>query len=78
MRTDPVSKDGWFGEFGGRYVPEALIAALRREAQVREGLSVGLIRKNEKASILVTLADGSQFGFEKLLLATGGRPRRLP
>jgi 3-phenylpropionate/trans-cinnamate dioxygenase ferredoxin reductase subunit len=26
----------------------------------------------------VTLADGSQVGFEKLLLATGGRPRLLP
>src|SRR5262245_54670281 len=26
----------------------------------------------------ITLADGSQIGFEKLLLATGGRPRRLP
>lgn len=28
MRTEPVSEDGWFGEFGGRYVPEALIGAL--------------------------------------------------
>ena len=27
---------------------------------------------------LVTLADDEQVGFEKLLLATGGRPRRLP
>src|SRR5262249_16035370 len=26
----------------------------------------------------VTLADGRQIGFEKLLLATGGRPRQLP
>jgi 3-phenylpropionate/trans-cinnamate dioxygenase ferredoxin reductase subunit len=26
----------------------------------------------------ITLADGRQIGFEKLLLATGGRPRRLP
>lgn len=26
----------------------------------------------------ITLADGRQVGFEKLLLATGGRPRRLP
>jgi 3-phenylpropionate/trans-cinnamate dioxygenase ferredoxin reductase subunit len=26
----------------------------------------------------VTLGDGSEVGFEKLLLATGGRPRRLP
>ena len=28
MRTEPVSERGWFGEFGGRYVPEALIGAL--------------------------------------------------
>ena len=28
MRTEPVSTGGWFGEFGGRYVPEALIGAL--------------------------------------------------
>jgi tryptophan synthase beta chain len=28
MRTEPVSEKGWFGEFGGRYVPEALVAAL--------------------------------------------------
>ena len=28
MRTEPVSENGWFGEFGGRYVPEALVAAL--------------------------------------------------
>ena len=27
---------------------------------------------------MVTLADGRQMGFEKLLLATGGRPRTLP
>ena len=28
MKTEPVSKTGWFGEFGGRYVPEALVGAL--------------------------------------------------
>ena len=28
MKTEAISKKGWFGEFGGRYVPEALIGAL--------------------------------------------------
>ena len=28
MRLQTVSEKGWFGEYGGRYVPEALIAAL--------------------------------------------------
>ena len=28
MRTELVSEAGWFGEFGGRYVPEALVGAL--------------------------------------------------
>ena len=28
MKTEAVSQAGWFGEFGGRYVPEALIGAL--------------------------------------------------
>src|SRR5687768_18171976 len=28
MKTEAVSAAGWFGEFGGRYVPEALIGAL--------------------------------------------------
>ncbi|MBW3594654.1 MAG: tryptophan synthase subunit beta [Actinobacteria bacterium] len=28
VKTDPVSSAGWFGDFGGRYVPEALIGAL--------------------------------------------------
>ena len=28
MRTEAVSAAGWFGEFGGRFVPEALIGAL--------------------------------------------------
>jgi tryptophan synthase beta chain len=28
MRTEAISQKGWFGEFGGRYVPEALVAAL--------------------------------------------------
>ena len=28
MKSDPISKRGWFGDFGGRYVPEALIGAL--------------------------------------------------
>lgn len=28
MKTEPISTKGWFGEFGGRYVPEALIGAL--------------------------------------------------
>ena len=43
MKTDAISKDGWFGEFGGRYVPEALVAALDElegaweEARVDDG-----------------------------------------
>ncbi len=28
MKTEPIATNGWFGEFGGRYVPEALIGAL--------------------------------------------------
>jgi 3-phenylpropionate/trans-cinnamate dioxygenase ferredoxin reductase subunit len=32
----------------------------------------------EVAERRLTLADGRQLGFDKLLLATGGRPRRLP
>ena len=28
MKTDAISEKGWFGDFGGRYVPEALVAAL--------------------------------------------------
>jgi tryptophan synthase beta chain len=28
MKTEAISEKGWFGEFGGRYVPEALVAAL--------------------------------------------------
>jgi tryptophan synthase beta chain len=28
MKTEAISENGWFGEFGGRYVPEALVAAL--------------------------------------------------
>ena len=28
MKTEPISSRGWFGEFGGRFVPEALIGAL--------------------------------------------------
>jgi len=28
VKTAPVSEKGWFGDFGGRYVPEALIGAL--------------------------------------------------
>lgn len=45
MKTEPVSVDGRFGEFGGRYVPEALIGALEEleEAWASERVDGGFL-----------------------------------
>jgi tryptophan synthase beta chain len=58
--TDPV--DGRFGEYGGRYVPEALIAALDE-----------LTAAYEKAKT----DEAFQSEFHRLLRDYAGRPAQL-
>ncbi len=47
----------------------------RNKVELRLGQAVTALDLSARQ---VTLADGEQLGYEKLLLATGGRPRRLP
>jgi 3-phenylpropionate/trans-cinnamate dioxygenase ferredoxin reductase component len=71
----PLSKDYLLGNIERQQV-------FLRQPRFYERNNIELLHQAATAldlqARLVTLADGSQIGFEKLLLATGGRPRRLP
>jgi 3-phenylpropionate/trans-cinnamate dioxygenase ferredoxin reductase subunit len=72
----PLSKDYLLGNMERDQV-------FLRQARFYERNKVELLLHSPATGLdvsqrLVTLADGRQIGFEKLLLATGGRPRRLP
>ncbi|HEY3162780.1 MAG TPA: NAD(P)/FAD-dependent oxidoreductase [Candidatus Limnocylindrales bacterium] len=72
----PLSKEYLRGESQRDQVfvhPEAFYA--EHEIEMRPSSPVGAI---EPASREVVLADGNRLGFDRLLLATGARPRRLP
>lgn len=65
----PLSKGLWKGDD-----PEAIWKKLDRV----ELLLGRRAERIDREGRLVVCADGEKFGYEKLLLATGGRPRRLP
>lgn len=71
----PLSKDYLLGNIERQQV-------FLRQPRFYERNNITLLHQAATAldlqARLVTLADGSQLGFEKLLLATGGRARRLP
>jgi 3-phenylpropionate/trans-cinnamate dioxygenase ferredoxin reductase subunit len=72
----PLSKDYLLGTMERDQV-------FLRQARFYERNKVELLLQSPVTNLdvtqrLVTLADGSQIGFDKLLLATGGRPRQLP
>ncbi|HEV8282506.1 MAG TPA: FAD-dependent oxidoreductase [Candidatus Limnocylindrales bacterium] len=72
----PLSKDYLRGESDRDAVyvhPEAFYA--EHAIELRASTPVRAI---EPASREIVLADGSRLGFDRLLLATGARPRRLP
>jgi 3-phenylpropionate/trans-cinnamate dioxygenase ferredoxin reductase subunit len=72
----PLSKEYLRGESQRDQVfvhPEAFYA--EHEIDIRPSSPAGAI---EPASRKVVLADGSRLAFDRLLLATGARPRRLP
>jgi NADPH-dependent 2,4-dienoyl-CoA reductase/sulfur reductase-like enzyme len=66
----PLSKALWTGqEEGSIWLPAVKDVALRTGARV-----VAI----DRAARRVVLEDGERVGYERLLLATGGTPRRLP
>jgi 3-phenylpropionate/trans-cinnamate dioxygenase ferredoxin reductase subunit len=66
----PLSKGLWSGqEEGSIWLPEVKGLSLRTGARV-----VAIDRAGHR----VALEDGESVGYERLLLATGGSPRRLP
>ncbi|MDA8094566.1 MAG: FAD/NAD(P)-binding oxidoreductase [Betaproteobacteria bacterium] len=71
----PLSKKLWFGDekVEGVFVHDADFYA---EQGVKLGLGTQVVKLDPRART-VTTADGSQYQYGKLLLATGGVPRRL-
>ena len=69
-RRPPLSKGLWKG------LPLDRIGYRTSEqADVHTGKTIQTLNLDEKRAVAT---DGDEFGYEKLLLATGGRPRRLP
>src|SRR5260370_12487920 len=67
----PLTKALWKGE------PEESI--WRKTAETGAALTLGRrVTGVDLGTLRVTDDRGTQYGFEKLLLATGGTPRRLP
>lgn len=70
-KRPPLSKALWKGEM----LDKIWLQTDAEQAELLLGHKVTSIRKDEK---VVQIDDGREFGYEKLLLATGGKVRKLP
>ena len=69
-RRPPLSKGLWKG-----MEVESIGYRTSEQSDVRTGTTIQTLDAAKKIAVA---GDGEEFGYEKLLLATGGRPRRLP
>ncbi|MGF6174866.1 NAD(P)/FAD-dependent oxidoreductase [Ensifer sp. 4252] len=69
----PLSKDGLAGQFGPKYVADAE----RYQSAGIKVLTDATVEAIDRGAKTVRIVDGRQLSYDKLLLATGARPRPL-